>query len=369
MKILHVSKKYPQALGGDAVVVFNLREQQKAAGHEVVVLTSNCDEISPSPAVYKFGLKDTPAKLDEITAKRILSLLMLFFQIFPILRKERPDVIHTHSVDIAYAVAAAARLYHIPTVHTFHIVTFYNAGQSAFRRKIELWLAKRAKPRIATVPNAYDVKKLRKAGLEQTVLLPNGVDLPFWQEYVYAEESEDFTFLAVGRLEEQKGYRHLITAASLLAHTLPLPFRVIIAGDGSQMEMLSELTRTQNVENIVTFAGRKSPEEVRALFSQADAAVFPSLYETTPITVLEAWAARVPVIVSSVGILRDVPEDFDAAYIVTPGDDEALAEAMSKCITDAGTRTAVADRGCEEAARYAWPRVAKTAETIYRSVQ
>lgn len=368
MKILHVSKKYPKALGGDAVVVSNLREQQRAAGHEVVVVTSNCDEIADAPYVYKFGLKDIPARLDAITARRIFSLVMLFFQIFAIVRKERPDAIHTHSVDIAFVVSAAAHFYRTPLVHTFHILTFYDAHHSLLRRKTELWLARKAKPHVTTAPNAYDVAKLRKAGLGQTVLLPNGVDLAFWRTYIHAEENEDFIFLAVGRLEHQKGYEHLIRAASLLTQTLPAPFRVIIVGEGSEGAALRALARSQQVEEVVTFAGRKSPQEIRALFSRADAAVFPSLYETTPVTLLEAWAASVPAIVSRVGILRDVPADFDAAYVVPPGDEEALADAMSQCVIDSQQSATIAAKGYREAAKYDWPRVAQEAEAIYRSV-
>jgi glycosyltransferase involved in cell wall biosynthesis len=368
MKILHVSKKYPQALGGDAVVVSNLAKQQETAGHEVVIVTSNCDEISRAPNVYKFGLKSIPAKLDIITPMRIISLLMLFFQIFAIIHKERPDVIHTHSIDIAFVVSAVAYFYGIPTVHTFHIVTFYDVAQSLFRRKLELWLAKRAKPYATTVPNAYDARELQKAGLRQTVFLPNGIDLPFWQFHPPAEDTEEFTFVTVGRLEAQKGYEHLIRATSMLAHTLPVPLRVIIAGEGSQENFLRELIRSEQVEDIVMLVGRKSPQEVRSLFSHADAAVYPSLYETTPITVLEAWAASVPVIVSSVGILREVPASFDAAYLVPPADDEALAEAMSQCIIDSEKRAAVATKGHEEVSKYTWPLVAQKAEAIYRSV-
>ncbi len=65
MKILHISKKYPQALGGDAVVVSNLQKQQLAAGHQVVIVTSNCDEIASAKHVYKVGLNDTAAGLDN----------------------------------------------------------------------------------------------------------------------------------------------------------------------------------------------------------------------------------------------------------------------------------------------------------------
>jgi len=372
MKVMHISKKYPQALGGDAVVVYNLCRQQQKAGHETVIVTSNCDEIVAAPQVYKFGLRDAPAKLDSITPKRLLSLVTLFFQIFPLLSKEHPDVIHTHSIDIAFIVSTAAHFYHIPMIHTFHIVTFYNTTQSAFRRKVELWLAKRTRPRIATAPNTYDVEKLQNAGLTQTVLLPNGVDLHFWRTDIGTadttnEETNDFTFLSVGRLERQKGLEHLIRASSLLARMIPATFKVIVVGEGSEKAALCELVHSQNVADIVTFVGRKSPEEVRALFSKADAAVFPSLYETTPLIVLEAWAAGVPVIASSVGILRDASASFDAAYVVSPADENELADAMSACISDAATRKAVAAKGYVEVAKYDWRHIAQTAETIYRS--
>jgi len=368
MKILHVCKKYPRALGGDAVVVSHLQKQQQEAGHQVVVVTSNCDEILDAPNVYKFGLKDTPANLDAITVKRLLSLVALFFRIFGILRAERPDVIHTHSIDMAFIVSLAARYYGIPMVHTFHIVTFYDPHHSALRRKTELWLAKKARLCAATAPNTYDVEKLRAAGLEQTKLLPNGVDLAFWGARMPAPEIQDFVFLAVGRLEEQKGYRHLIKAASQLAHSLPISFRVIIAGEGSQKAELRELIKSEHVEDVVTLVGRKSPKQLRVFYAQADAAVFPSLFETTPVTLLEAWAASVPVIVSSVGILRDAPNDFDAAYIVSPGDEESLADAMGQCIIDTQEREHIAARGREEAAHYTWPTIAQRAENIYRAV-
>ena len=55
MKILHITKKYENALGGDAVVVSNLERQQLDQGHEVIVITSNCDEIIDDERHYKFG--------------------------------------------------------------------------------------------------------------------------------------------------------------------------------------------------------------------------------------------------------------------------------------------------------------------------
>src|SRR5687768_4261766 len=103
MKILHITKKYPHALGGDATVVSNLEKQQWAHGDKVAILTSNCKEIIRKRNVHLFGLRDTPAALDAITPRRLVSLAHLFFKSFSVIRKERPDVIHTHSIDMAFA--------------------------------------------------------------------------------------------------------------------------------------------------------------------------------------------------------------------------------------------------------------------------
>lgn len=366
MRILHIVKKYPNALGGDAVVVANLQKQQQNDGHTVAIVTSNCAEIPQQPHLYKVGLKDTPERLDSITFKRLLSLLILSARMFAILPKERPDVIHTHSVDMAFFASFAARLFGVPIVHTFHIVTFYDQNQSIVRRKTEVWLAKKAKARLATAPNNYDVQKLQAAGLRQALLLPNGVDLSFWELPTRNQQTSTFTFMAVGRLEPQKGYEYLIRAAHQLSGVPIAPFRVLIVGEGSQDAKLRKLASSLGVDNLVSFEGRRSAAGIRDLLAGADAVVLPSLYETTPITLLESWAAKVPVIATPVGILRDLPPGYRAAYIVPPKDAKALTNAMHLCMTDAEERAAKAAQGYQEAQKYAWPLVARTAETIYR---
>ncbi len=369
MKIVHVCKKYPPSIGGDAVVVDNLQKQQRAAHHTVLTVTSNCDEVAESSEVYKFGLVDTASNLDTITLKRLLSLPMLAFKMFAIVRKHRPDIIHTHSIDLAFFASFAARLYNIPLVHTFHIVTFYGSEQLALRRKTELWLAKNARLQAITAPNHYDVEKLRAAGLQQTVLLPNGVDLAFWRKVGHAKRNKLFTFLTIGRLEPQKGYDYLIKAARLLASTSDKTFQVIIVGEGSQKTVLQQLINDSQLDAIVSLTGGKNSQAIRQLLSEADAAIFPSLYETTPLTLLEAWALRVPTIITPVGILRDASVNFEAAYITLSKDEQSLMKAMARCMSDKSARASIAARGYMEAKKYAWPVIAQNAEAIYRSVQ
>lgn len=78
MKILHVTKKYSPLIGGDAVVVQNLEIEQKKQGHDVFILTSKIGKAERSSNIYTFGIADKPYNLDKITAKRIISLILLF---------------------------------------------------------------------------------------------------------------------------------------------------------------------------------------------------------------------------------------------------------------------------------------------------
>lgn len=368
MRILHLSKKYLDALGGDTVVVANLQAQQEAAGHQVAILTSNCAEIRDGPRIYKFGLKDTPSALDQITWRRLLSLVALFFKSFWVIWRERPDVIHTHSIDMAFVISPVARLFRVPLVHTFHIVTFYDKNQSKLRRVSELWLARHAHPQVITAPNAYDVRRLNEAGLKQAVVLPNGVDLEFWQADAAPTTSQrkEFLFVSVGRLEEQKGYRYLIEAAARLAKTAA-DFKIVVVGEGGQLKILQRLTRKHGLVDTMQFVGRKSPSQVRQILSQADAVVFPSLYETTPLTLLEAWAAQRPVIMTAVGILREMQVNRRVAYIVPPCDADALAAAMQSCMTSADVRATVAANGFHEVNKYAWSDIAQLTDKLYGS--
>ncbi len=79
MKILHITKKYDNLLGGDAIVVRNLKEQQVKNGDKIYILTSNNENIIDASYVYKFGLKFGDNELDTINLKRLISLVILFF--------------------------------------------------------------------------------------------------------------------------------------------------------------------------------------------------------------------------------------------------------------------------------------------------
>lgn len=363
MKILHITKKYKNALGGDAVVVSNLERQQLSHGHEVIILSSNCDEIIGDSRHYKFGLPATSAALDDISLSRLLSLVALFFKTFSVIRRERPDIVHTHAIDMAFIASFAARMFKVPVVHTFHILAFPDPRQDSLRRKSELFLTKGARPRLVTSPNQADVNHLRRAGVEDARFMANGIDLAFWKKE-RQRPHDRFTFITVARLERQKGIEYLIRAVADLKKT-EIPFKLVVVGDGSLQGELKALVKEMAVSGIVEFAGRKTPEEVRELYTGSDAVVIPSLWETGPLTSFEAWAMELPLIITKVGMFAGEAGDTAYAQIVNPGDSGALAKAMEELLTDADKRAEMIAAGSAVVQKYNWSAIAAIAEDLY----
>ncbi len=365
MKIMHITKKYLDILAGDSIVVANLQKQQEARGHSVVILTSKCDTIVDGKGVYNFGLKDTANGLDSITLKRLTSLCMLMFKAFTLLRVERPDVIHTHSIDMAFAVSLAAHFYRIPIVHTFHIVTFNDPQQAFIRRKSELLFLRGARPDKILILNPIDIKDFRKAGFSNIVFIPNGVNIEDWRIAKNTVHKKKFTFITVGRLEQQKGLNYLIDVAATLRKE-GANFEVLVVGEGSLRQRLENQVKVLDLGSHVRFLGLRRPMQLRKLYATSDCFVLSSLWEAFPLVLLEAWAACLPVIATKVGAVTQIAKD--AAILIDSGDTNALKKAMNMVMNDTTYRQLLKRKSSVTAKQYRWENVNRAIEAEYKSV-
>lgn len=362
MKILHLTKKYPNALGGDAIVVSNLERQQKELGHEIFIVASNCPEIKEN--ILKFGLKDKPHNLDRITIRRIVSLLGLFFWGFKHLRRLKPDVIHSHSADLGFFISLPAKLYGIPIVNTCHGISFPYAQYGYVKRLAEKFFLKYGGfKRIISVDKGSLVH-FRGAGIENVVHIPNGVDLEKFQGE--RKRGGTFRFLFVGRLEPQKGLQYLIEAIALLKD---YDFEVFIVGEGSQREELRKLAEELGVNHLVRFLGRKDGEELVELYLSSDAFVLPSTWEGLPLTVLEAWAAGLPIIATAVGGVQDICVDGENSLVVKPGDSSALAEAMARLVQEDDLREKLSRVARERVRDFSWENTSRAILDLYEGLR
>ena len=106
--------------------------------------------------------------------------------------------------------------------------------------------------------------------------------------------------------------------------------------------------------------------ELRAVLQDSIALVFPSLHEGFGLPVLEAFASRTPVIASNTTSLPEVAGD--AALLIDPHDEEAIADAMRRVVEDDDLASWLKARGYERAALFTWDRTAEMTVQSYRRV-
>lgn len=148
--------------------------------------------------------------------------------------------------------------------------------------------------------------------------------------------------LFVGRLAAVKGVPVLIEAMQGLIVDHP-GLRLMLVGDGPEREVLE--ARAKGLGDHVDFVGYKSQDEVAALLREATALVLPSFAEGLPVVLMEALAARVPVVTTRIAGVAELVEDEESGLLVPPGDAVALRAALARVLGDAEMRRRMGEVG------------------------
>jgi glycosyltransferase involved in cell wall biosynthesis len=367
MKILHITKKYPNIMAGDSIVVAGLEKIQREMGNQVFILTSNCDEIIKSPTITKFGLKIDALYLDRINLNRIMSLLILFFYSFIYLKKINPDIVHSHSSDLGFIMSFACRSYNIPIINTCHGITFTDKNYSFIKRKIEEFFLKFAGfSKIITV-DKNSINDVRKLKINNVGYLPNGVNLNQFKNKKHKRNNK-VIFLFIGRIEKDKGLEYLIKAVNKLKESNK-NFQVWLVGIGLDQNYFRKLVIRLNLTEYIIFWGKKKTKEVIDYYYKADVFILPSLHEGFPLTILEAWAAELPVVTTNVGGISGVCVNKKNSLIIPPKNFKEITKAMLTLIENKSMNKNIGKNGrklVEE--KYGWEKIAKRIDAIYKDV-
>ncbi|MEK6845589.1 MAG: glycosyltransferase family 4 protein, partial [Nanoarchaeota archaeon] len=161
---------------------------------------------------------------------------------------------------------------------------------------------------------------------KKITVIPNGVNLEKFDS-VKLERSSFFKILWVGRLHPQKGLTYLLDALSHIKAELEQKrVEVHLIGGGELEEELREKAVKLELSSIVKFRGKVYGEELIKEYKSAHLFVLPSLYEGQPLTLLEAWAAKLPVIVTDVGGNRDFVVEGENGYLIPAKDVNIIKE-------------------------------------------
>lgn len=362
VRILQVTKKLPPVVGGDATAVSSLVRSQTRRGHDVHVLVYRAAGIESTDHVHPVGPTQTPEGLDRIGIRRLRGMRAMRIWTAENLPSLHPDVIHAHAVDVGSAVVGAAKEREVPVVLTCHGVWYPHQPSWSLSGRIERSLLRRGYEAITSVDRA-SVQALREAGRPDAILVPNGVDAADFT--ASAQRDDALRFLFVGRHVHQKGIDDLLEATARARSEIGNRFVLELAGDGPARSRLERKARDLGLSDAVRFLGSLSRPELLSAYGRATVFVLPSRFEGFPLTILEAWAAGLPVIATSVGGIPDLCDDGNA-LLVPPADPEALAAAMISLSRDPARREMMGTAGRSLVReRYNWDTIAEAYERVY----
>jgi glycosyltransferase involved in cell wall biosynthesis len=159
--------------------------------------------------------------------------------------------------------------------------------------------------------------------------------------------------ITVGELIPRKRTADLIEAVAVLAPERP-QLRIAIAGTGPLLDELQDHARRLGVESHVEFLGFR--EDIAELYARSRVFVLPSRFEGLSISLLEAMASGLPVVVSDVGEARDVVRHGEHGFLYPPGDVADLSRRLSQLLDDLGLSRELGQRAARDAQAHAGVR-------------
>lgn len=170
--------------------------------------------------------------------------------------------------------------------------------------------------------------------------------------------------LAVGTAEPRKDLPGLVRAFGAVAASRPEVWLVLAGPSGWGEDALAEAVAASPARRRIVRTGWLDDADLAALLSRASVLAFPSLYEGFGFPPLQAMAAGVPVVATRAGSLPEVLGD--GALLVDPGDTDALAGALERCLADETARRGLAAAGSAWVARFSWESCGTGLEQLYR---
>ena len=306
-----------------------LLRELKDDGYEVVALSS------PDEDLRELGEREGVQTIGVQMERHVRPLkdLVSLVKLVRVLKRERPDMVHSMTPKAGLLCMMAAKMAGIPVrLHTFTGLVWPTA--TGLSRKI-LMMTDRITCACAThiVPEGEGVKQdLQRCITKKPMKVlgygnVRGVDLDFWKRGSSKSDTQMLTFVFVGRIVRDKGVNELVSAFVKLNLAYPHTRLLLVGPYEENLDpVLPETKRLiDTCDSIETVGGQK---DVRPFYEQSDVLVFPSYREGFPNVVIEAGAMELPSIVTDINGSREIIEDGKNGLIVPPRDEQALYEAM-----------------------------------------
>lgn len=333
------------AIGGLQQVVVNLCRFLDRGKFDISVLCLNAlGEFAPE--VEKLGIRVM------LLPQRVVGPdYFSFFKVAKIVRDEGIEIIHSHNTQALIDGALAGLMSGVKrVVHTDHARAFPDKK----RYMVAEWALSHLVYKVVGVSDhtCENLIQFEKINCSKIVMIPNGIDGRKFQRQIDKDaKRRELGVRLVGpviglgvRLAEQKGITFLLQAMPAILNRFP-ELTLLIAGDGPSRDSLEAEAVNIGIRNHVIFAGSRL--DMDEILGMLDLYVLPSLWEGLPMVLLEALAARCPVVATDVGGVNMAIIDGETGCLVTPGRPEELSASVIRLLSDHALRGRCINNGFE----------------------
>ncbi len=335
-------------LGGQGVQALALLQHLREEGYDVGLVPIN---------------PEFPWCLRWLRRRRYVRTVANQVLYLPSLRRLRQaDVVHIFSASYWSFLLAPAPAILAARLYGKRIVLNYHSGEADDHLRhwgalVHPWL--RMVDEIV-VPSAYLRAVFARHGYRARVV-PNVVD---GGRFCYAERDPLLPrLLSTRNLEPHYRVDNTLEAFALLKAHYP-GATLTVAGYDSLETRLKRLAKSLGQDGI-RFLGRVEPREMPRLYGEGHIFVNSSVIDNQPLSVLEAFAAGLPVVSTAPGEIAAMVRDDETGLVVPPDDPVAMAKGVATLLEDPERARRLARRGRREAEEYAWPRVRERWARIY----
>ena len=355
MKILQVIPYF--CFGGAETMCENLTSALIKKGHAVTVVSLYPERTPISERMERAGVK-----ILYLDKKLGLDLSMVP-KLARIMKQERPDVVHTHLDVIKYAVAAAKLSGVKRCIHTVH-----NVADKEAEGKLQKLINKTYFKLGWSVPVALSPEVQKTIGdfygmcRCKIPMIYNGVDLSRCIVKEDHKAGDPFTFVHIGRFNEQKNHKGLLEAFRKVLQRYP-DCRLDLLGNGELFEEIKAYADTLGIAANVRFLGSSS--NIYPHLHDADAFLLPSNYEGMPMTIIEAMGTGLPIVATAVGGVPDMLTNGKSG-LLTPVAVDAVADACIRLLESEDLRKQLAENALADSRRFSAEFMAEEYAKLYQ---
>ncbi len=349
MKILRLTTLLD--FGGQEKKYLSFTEQPELLKHEYVFAAlgfgGNAEKI----------LRERGFTVNILNRKFSIKNLCNIWAVYKLIKKIKPDVVHTAAAEANFHGIIAAKLVGVKTIIGEEIGI---PNHSSTAQKVFSWVYKLADKVIGVSQSVKDhLIKTGEIPDQKGVVIYNPVSAP---KKFPREKSGFFNIVYVGRLEKVKNVETLIRAFSKIHHENS---QLTIVGDGRERDSLESLVRELKLTHRITFRGFQ-PEPSKFLCS-ADLYVLPSYSEGFGIAAVEAMFLKVPVLATHVGGVPEFINHGENGWLFDPSSLEDLAEKLNEILLlGAEKRKTVGELGFQDVAnRFTVEKYIENLENLY----